>query len=87
MLVIGSYITSEILRAFSSWRLVFYGLAVIFIMISDGNGGYELTPSSMKRLYRNIARNEAKRFIVREVIIIWAYWSAWTYKDFGDLPQ
>lgn len=47
----------EILRAFSSWRLVFYGLAVIFIMISRPEGlmgGYELTPKSMKRLYRNI---------------------------------
>lgn len=46
----------EILRAFSSWRLVFYGLAVIFIMISRPEGlmgGYELTPKSMKRLYRN----------------------------------
>jgi branched-chain amino acid transport system permease protein len=40
----------EILRAFSSWRLVFYGLAVIFIMISRPEGlmgGYEL--------FRNIA--------------------------------
>jgi len=48
----------EILRAFSSWRLVFYGLAVIFIMISRPEGlmgGYELTPSSMKKLFRNIA--------------------------------
>jgi branched-chain amino acid transport system permease protein len=48
----------EILRAFSSWRLVFYGLAVIFIMISRPEGlmgGYELTPSSMKKLFRNMA--------------------------------
>ncbi len=47
----------EILRAFSQWRLVFYGLAVIFIMISRPEGlmgGYELTPSSMKKLYRRI---------------------------------
>lgn len=47
----------EILRAFSQWRLVFYGLAVIFIMISRPEGlmgGYELTPSSMKKLYRNL---------------------------------
>jgi branched-chain amino acid transport system permease protein len=53
----------EILRAFSSWRLVFYGLAVIFIMISRPEGlmgGYELTPSSMKRLYRNIVSKRSK---------------------------
>lgn len=55
----------EILRAFSQWRLVFYGLAVIFIMISRPEGlmgGYELTPSSMKKLYRNfVAKREDKR--------------------------
>ncbi|MDD4504205.1 MAG: branched-chain amino acid ABC transporter permease [Clostridiaceae bacterium] len=54
----------EILRAFYSWRLVFYGLAVIFIMISRPEGlmgGYELTPSSMKKLFRNIAsKRESK---------------------------
>jgi branched-chain amino acid transport system permease protein len=47
----------EILRAVYEWRLVFYGLAVIFIMISRPEGlmgGYELTPSSMKRLFRNL---------------------------------
>lgn len=47
----------EILRAFSQWRLVCYGLAVIFIMISRPEGlmgGYELTPSSMKKLFRRI---------------------------------
>lgn len=46
----------EILRAFYEWRLVFYGLAVIFIMISRPEGlmgGYELTPSSMKKMYRD----------------------------------
>lgn len=48
----------EILRAFYEWRLVFYGLAVIFIMISRPEGlmgGYELTPSSMKKMYRDFA--------------------------------
>lgn len=47
----------EVLRAFYEWRLVFYGLAVIFIMISRPEGlmgGYELTPSSMKKLYNNL---------------------------------
>ncbi|SHI96731.1 branched-chain amino acid ABC transporter permease [Lutispora thermophila] len=44
----------EILRAFSNWRLVIYGLAVVIIMITRPSGlmgGYELTPSSMKTLY------------------------------------
>lgn len=55
----------EILRAFSSWRLVFYGLAVIFIMISRPEGlmgGYELTPNSMKRLYRNVVSKRRNTF-------------------------
>ncbi|MGE5633295.1 MAG: branched-chain amino acid ABC transporter permease [Caulobacteraceae bacterium] len=54
----------EILRAFSQWRLVFYGLAVIFIMISRPEGlmgGYELTPSSMKKLIRSLsAKRQSK---------------------------
>jgi branched-chain amino acid transport system permease protein len=47
----------EILRSFSQWRLVVYGAAVIFIMISRPEGlmgGYELTPSSMRKLYNNL---------------------------------
>jgi branched-chain amino acid transport system permease protein len=55
----------EILRAFSQWRLVFYGLAVIFIMISRPEGlmgGYELTPSSMKKLYRRITSKRDEKF-------------------------
>lgn len=43
----------EILRTFATWRLVVYGLAVIIIMISRPEGlmgGYEFTPSSMKKL-------------------------------------
>jgi branched-chain amino acid transport system permease protein len=47
----------EVLRSFSKWRLVCYGLAVIIIMISRPEGllgGYELTPSSMKKLFRKI---------------------------------
>jgi branched-chain amino acid transport system permease protein len=54
----------EILRAFYEWRLVFYGLAVIFIMISRPEGlmgGYELTPSSMKKLFRNLASKRSDR--------------------------
>ncbi|MDF2889955.1 MAG: branched-chain amino acid transporter permease [Clostridia bacterium] len=47
----------EVLRSFSQWRLVCYGLAVIIIMISRPEGllgGYELTPSSMKKLYNRL---------------------------------
>lgn len=57
----------EILRAFYEWRLVFYGLAVIFIMISRPEGlmgGYELTPSSMKRLYRNLTSKRMEKLEV-----------------------
>ncbi len=55
----------EVLRAFYQWRLVFYGLAVIFIMISRPEGlmgGYELTPSSMKKLYRDIVSKRKRGF-------------------------
>ncbi|MGI5998249.1 MAG: branched-chain amino acid ABC transporter permease [Lutispora sp.] len=44
----------EILRTFSDWRLVIYGLSVVIIMITRPSGlmgGYELTPSSMKKLF------------------------------------
>ncbi|MPM88906.1 hypothetical protein SDC9_136010 [bioreactor metagenome] len=47
----------EILRSFSNWRLVIYGLSVIIIMISRPEGlmgGYEFTPSSMKRLFTRL---------------------------------
>ncbi len=44
----------EILRSFSKWRLVVYGVAVIFIMISRPQGlmgGYELSLNNMKKLF------------------------------------
>lgn len=47
----------EILRSFSNWRLVIYGLSVVIIMISRPEGlmgGYELTPSSMKTLFTRL---------------------------------
>ncbi len=47
----------EVLRTFSSWRLVAYGLAVIVIMISRPEGlmgGYEFTPASMKKLFLRV---------------------------------
>ena len=48
----------EILRAFEIWRLVFYGAAVILIMISRPKGlmgGMELTPAGIRK-----ARSERK---------------------------
>ena len=42
----------EILRAFEIWRLVFYGAAVILIMVSRPKGlmgGMELTPSGIRK--------------------------------------
>ncbi|MDX9828042.1 MAG: branched-chain amino acid ABC transporter permease [Spirochaetia bacterium] len=52
----------EILRAFEIWRLVFYGAAVILIMISRPKGlmgGMELTPAGIRK-----ARNERKARIL-----------------------
>jgi branched-chain amino acid transport system permease protein len=42
----------ELFRAFSQWRLVFYGLAVVLIMVGRPQGlmgGLELTPSGIRR--------------------------------------
>jgi len=42
----------EIFRAFANWRLVFYGLAVIVIMVGRPQGligGMELTPAGIKK--------------------------------------
>ncbi|SLM11411.1 Inner-membrane translocator [uncultured spirochete] len=54
----------ELLRAFEIWRLVFYGAAVILIMVSRPKGlmgGMELTPSGIRKVLaeRNALR-EAK---------------------------
>ena len=60
--VLGAFILTalpELLRSFSNWRLVIYGLAVIVIMISRPEGlmgGYELTPSSMKKLFARMKK-------------------------------
>ncbi len=51
----------ELLRALKDWRLVFYGLAVIVIMVTRPEGlmgGYELTPSSMKKLFARLKSKE-----------------------------
>lgn len=53
--VLGTFILTslpEIFRAFSDWRLVFYGLAVVIIMVGRPKGligGMELTPAGIKR--------------------------------------
>jgi len=62
--VLGTFILTslpEIFRAFSSWRLVFYGLAVIIIMVGRPKGligGMELTPSGIRKAI--IIRNARK---------------------------
>jgi len=54
--VVGALILTalpEIFRAFSDWRLVFYGLAVIVIMVGRPQGllgGTELTPSGIRKV-------------------------------------
>jgi branched-chain amino acid transport system permease protein len=53
--VIGAVLLTalpELFRAFSQWRLVFYGLAVIVIMVGRPQGlmgGMELTPSGVRK--------------------------------------
>ena len=52
----------EVLRTFATWRLVVYGLAVIIIMISRPEGlmgGYEFTPSSMKKLFGRLKNKKS----------------------------
>ncbi len=58
--VVGALVLTalpELLRVLKDWRLVFYGLSVIVIMVTRPEGlmgGYEFTPSSMKKLFANI---------------------------------
>lgn len=64
--VLGTFILTslpEILRAFSEWRLVFYGLAVIFIMVSRPEGlmgGYEISITNLKKIYYKLFKKKAK---------------------------
>ena len=66
--VLGALILTalpEVLRAFEIWRLVFYGAAVILIMISRPKGlmgGMELTPAGIRKVrMERKARLEAQR--------------------------
>ena len=58
--VVGALVLTalpEVLRVIRDWRLVLYGLSVIIIMVTRPEGlmgGYELTPSSMKKLIADI---------------------------------
>lgn len=62
--VVGALILTalpELLRVLKDWRLVFYGLSVIVIMVTRPEGlmgGYEFTPSSMKRFFENMKRKK-----------------------------
>ncbi len=62
--VVGALVLTalpELLRVLKDWRLVFYGLSVIVIMVSRPEGlmgGYEFTPSSMKKLFANMKRRK-----------------------------
>ncbi len=66
--VIGAFLLTalpELLRAFSDWRLVFYGLAVIVIMVGRPQGllgGSELTPSGIRKM---LADRKAKAAFAR----------------------
>jgi branched-chain amino acid transport system permease protein len=66
--VIGAFLLTalpELLRAFSDWRLVFYGLAVVVIMVGRPQGllgGSELTPSGIRKM---IAERRAKTAFAR----------------------
>jgi len=59
--VIGALVLTslpEILRTFAIWRLVVYGAAVVFIMISRPQGlmgGYEITFGNIKKLLSRFA--------------------------------
>jgi branched-chain amino acid transport system permease protein len=66
--VIGALVLTslpELLRSFAKWRLVVYGAAVVFIMISRPQGlmgGYEISFRNAKRLIsRVIAYKPAKK--------------------------
>lgn len=54
--IVGAFVLTalpELLRAFSDWRLVFYGLAVVVIMVGRPQGllgGVELTPAGLRKM-------------------------------------
>lgn len=59
--VIGALVLTslpELLRTFAKWRLVVYGAAVVFIMITRPQGlmgGYEITIGNIKKLISRLA--------------------------------
>lgn len=70
--VIGSLILislPELLRSFADWRLVVYGAAVVFIMITRPEGlmgGKEITPKNIKKFFLGIYRWIFKRKKVKK---------------------
>jgi branched-chain amino acid transport system permease protein len=68
--VIGALVLTslpELLRTFATWRLVVYGAAVVFIMISRPQGlmgGYEITFISIKGLFYRLSRPLGKKHAV-----------------------
>ncbi|SDL10101.1 branched-chain amino acid ABC transporter permease [Natronincola ferrireducens] len=57
----------EVLRTFHRWRLVVYGAAVIFIMITRPQGlmgGYEITITNIKKLFSRITSFGKKKHTV-----------------------
>ncbi|MEI6385248.1 MAG: branched-chain amino acid ABC transporter permease [Spirochaetota bacterium] len=58
----------EVFRAFSQWRLVFYGLAVIVIMVGRPQGlmgGMELTPTGVRKILAARQEKKARRAAAR----------------------
>ncbi len=67
--VVGALVLTalpEVLRVIRDWRLVLYGLSVIIIMVTRPEGlmgGYELTPSSMKKLIADIKTKKSAKAV------------------------
>lgn len=65
--VIGALVLTslpELLRTFASWRLVVYGAAVVFIMISRPQGlmgGTEITFTNIKKLFSRFFRASGEK--------------------------
>jgi branched-chain amino acid transport system permease protein len=65
--VIGALVLTslpELLRTFAIWRLVVYGAAVVFIMITRPQGlmgGYEITPTNIKKLFSRLPGSVGKK--------------------------
>ena len=67
--VVGALVLTalpELIRVLKDWRPALYGSSVIVKMVTRPEGlmgGYELTPSSMKRLYANIKNKRVAKAV------------------------